>query len=107
VRIFILFGNKLIANNKMFKINDKELQAHTVSCGFNHSAAINKYGQLFVWGDNSCEQLQEFTDPKKDVSSSFFFFIFQEMLERAYLDKAEVRHRESPLGAAGEVILHG
>lgn len=34
-------------------------QAHTLACGFAHSVAIAKDGELLVWGDNGNQQLQE------------------------------------------------
>jgi hypothetical protein len=39
------------------KVSNKELQPNTVSCGFSHTCAINKHGQLLIWGDNSIQQL--------------------------------------------------
>lgn len=36
-----------------------DFQVHSVACGFTHSCAISKQGLLYVWGDNSNQQLQE------------------------------------------------
>lgn len=36
-----------------------DFQFHTMAAGFAHSCAINKRGQLHVWGDNGSQQLRE------------------------------------------------
>lgn len=35
-----------------------DFQLHTIAAGFMHSATIDKRGSVFVWGDNSNQQLK-------------------------------------------------
>ena len=46
-----------------------DIHAKTMSAGFGHSAVINKQGQLFVWGDNSLEQMKPHAEGKNKERS--------------------------------------
>lgn len=43
-----------------------DFQTHSIACGFTHSCAISKQGLLYVWGDNSNQQLQEFSGDRAE-----------------------------------------
>ena len=44
-----------------------DFQTHSIATGFAHTGAISKQGLIYVWGDNSNQQLQE--HPKGDSRS--------------------------------------